>query len=277
MDIEQKFHEFKQVVREAGTIAKKYFDEGDTNCEIKGDKSVVTKVDMAIEAKLVEYIKANFPNDAIIGEEGGEHLGTSGFVWHIDPIDGTDNFLRKIAFCGISVARLGDTAEDSFGIVYNPITDQMFSSFLETEGGVFENERVCKITPEPLGGRYFLSVGPGKEPWMKPARYKIMERFGLSMGKGASLGCTAMELAYLSANRIDAYISFGLKSYDYAAGLFLAKAAGGVISVYEDGGWKLWSGNLKEFCSVHARTFFVSHPDVHQEMLANIGDIDALK
>ncbi|MBP7992903.1 MAG: hypothetical protein KAZ30_04640, partial [Candidatus Magasanikbacteria bacterium] len=103
--------------------------------------------------------------------------------------------------------------------------------------------------------------------------YKIMENFGLTMGKGTSLGCTAMELAYLSANRIDAYLSFGLKSYDYAAGLFLAKAAGAIISVYEDKTWKPWAGNLKEFCSIHARTFFVSHPAVHQEMLAVIGDI----
>lgn len=273
MTSEQKFHEFKEVVRNAGKIAREYFVAGDTNCEIKGDNSVVTEVDTAIEAQLIEYIKTNFPGDAIIGEEHGEHAGDSGFVWHIDPIDGTDNFLRKIAFCGISVARLGDSTEDSFGIVYNPITDQMFSSFLETDGGVFENERVCKITPEPLGGRYFLSIGPGKEKWMKPARYKIMENFGLTMGKGTSLGCTAMELAYLSANRIDAYLSFGLKSYDYAAGLFLAKAAGAVISVYEDKTWKPWTENLKEFCSIHARTFFVSHPAVHQEMLAVIGDM----
>ena len=272
MDTEQKFRAVENLIKEAGKIAYQYFDSGDTNCEQKNDGSVVTEVDKAIETKLVTYIKEHFPGDSIVGEEHGDHAGDSGFVWHIDPIDGTYNFLRKIPFCAISVARLGNTPEDSFGIIHNPITGQTFASFSETEGGVYENERICKLGAEPLGGGYILSVGRGREKWMKPVAYKIMEAFGLKYGRGTALGCAALELAYVAANRVDAFLTFGLKSYDYAAGLFLVKAVGGAISVFENDAWKLWDKNLKELCAEHNRTIFVSHPDVHQEMLETIGN-----
>lgn len=273
MNTEDKFHELKKVIREAGKIAYKFFDSEDTCNKQKIDGSVVTEVDVNIETVLLKHIKENFPDDAIVGEEHGDHAGTSGFVWHIDPIDGTDNFLRKIPFCGISVARLGDSAIESFGIVYNPLTQQMFSSFMETEGGVYENERICKLTADPLGGRYVVSMGSGKsEKWMKPASYALREGLGMKYGKSASYGCTALELSYIAANRIDAFLTFGLKSYDYAAGLFLVKAAGAVISVFEEGIWKSWTKNLKELCSKHERIIFTSHPDIHQDMLDFIGD-----
>ena len=272
MNTEEKFHKFKEVIKEAGKMAYKYFDSDDLSNEQKSDGSVVTEVDKNIETMLIKYINENFPGDAIVGEEQGEHVGKSGFVWHIDPIDGTDNFLRKIPFCAISVARLGDSAEDSFGIVYNPITQQMFSSFMETAGGVYENERVCKLTAEPLGGRYIIDIGRGREQWMKAASYALYEVLGMKYGRCSAYNCAALELSYVAANRIDAFLSYGLKTYDYAAGLFLVKAAGAAISVFEDGVWKLWTGNLKEFCSKHQRTFFVSHPDIHEGMLKFIGD-----
>ncbi len=273
LDIEKRFHELKKVIEETGKVAFKYFDADDISNEQKSDGTVVTKVDRNIETTLLEYIEETFPEDAIIGEEYGEHAGGSGFVWHIDPIDGTDNFLRKIPFCAISVARLGDSAEGSFGIVHNPITKQTFSSFLEIPGEVYENERVCNLTADSLGGKYVVTIGRStKEPWMKPASHALNEAIGMKYGKCTSYGCSALELAYIAANRIDAYLTYGLNSYDYAAGLFLVKAAGGAISVFEDHEWKLWKSNLKELCSQHGRILFTSHPNIHDGMLKFIGD-----
>lgn len=270
---QEQFHQFQDVVKEAGKIAYDYFYSPDTNNESKADGSVVTKIDKEIETILVTYIKEHFPDDAIVGEEHGVHEGNSGFVWHIDPIDGTDNFLRRIPFCAMSIARLGDTAEGSCAIVYNPITKQMFSSYLETLGDVYENEHLCNLTAESLGGKYVVALGRGtKEPWMKPSAYELYKGIGMKYGRATSYGCTALEFAYVAGNKIDAALTYGLYSYDYAAGLFLVKAAGGAISVFQDGAWKLWEGNLKELCAEHGRIIFASHPDTHDEMLDFIGD-----
>lgn len=270
MDITKEFEDLKKIIKKESAIAREYFDADNTDNTLKSDGSVVTEVDKNIETALLAYIKERFPGDAIVGEEHGEHEGTSGFVWHIDPIDGTDNFLRKIPFCAVSVARLGDTSEDSFAIIYNPITGQMFSSLMED--GTYENERLVNHTADSLGGRQIITLSAPSRDWMKASKSKLFEALSMHIGKGTSFGSCALELAYIAANRIDAQLTFELKSYDYAAGLFLVRAAGGAISVFEDGQWKRFDGPLKELCAEHKKTIFTSHPDVHDKILDFIGD-----
>ncbi len=271
MTTEEKFNDLKYIVEGIGKRAHDYFNSASVDNEQKADGSVVTEIDKAIERSIREYILVNFPDDTIIGEEQDTREGTSGYVWHVDPIDGTDNFLRKIPFFAISIARLGDTPAESFAIIHNPTTKQTFSTFMETEGGVFENEKICELSAEPLGGKLIMSVGRGGEPWMKKAFYPLSKKIGLKYGRCASYNCTALELAYVAANRIDAYLTYGLHTWDYAAGFFLVKAAGGAISVFENGEWQRWDKSIKELCSEHGRFIFTSHPDMHEEFLTEIG------
>lgn len=270
MNIEKEFTDIKQVIKDVSVIAREYFDSDSTQNEIKDDGSVVTEIDKNIETALLAHVKERFPEDSIVGEEHGNHEGTSGFVWHIDPIDGTDNFLRKIPFCCVSVARLGDGPEDSFGIIYNPITGQMFSSLMED--GTYENERITNLTADPLGGRLIIVLSAYSRDWMKIAKLKLFEGISMKIGKATSYSSCALELAYIAANRIDAQLTFGLNTYDYAAGLFLVKAAGGAISVFENGEWKRWEGSIKDLCNEHGKTIFSSHPDIHNEIIDFIGD-----
>lgn len=269
--IEKKYHALIAHLEVVGQIARDYFDSEDFSNEIKGDGSVVTHVDKTIELSLRHFITKHFPDDAIVGEEHDDTEGTTGFVWHIDPIDGTDNFLRKIPFFCISIARLGDTAEDSFGIIYNPVTRHTFASLMEN--GVYENERLGNLTAEPLGGKYTLSVGGGRrELWMKPALFRIQEAFAARFGRARDYGSTALHLAYLAAGRFDAFLTYGLNTYDYGAGFFLVRAAGGKISVFENNTWQEWTGSIKDLCDHHGKIIFASHTDIHTEILDFIGN-----
>jgi myo-inositol-1(or 4)-monophosphatase len=270
MTIEQKFHAVVALVEQVGTAAYEYFDADESRNELKADGSVVTRIDKAIEKEVVALVRTLFPEDTIIGEEGGSYEGTSGYVWHIDPIDGTDNFLRKIPFCAVSVARLGDTAEDSFGIVHNPITKQTYAALMDR--GVYEREKVQVINTDILGGRAVVSIGRGRESWMKSAAYNLQKSLGIHFGKCSVYNCTSLELAYIAANRIDGFLIFGLHSWDFAAGLYLIKAAGGVVSVYDDGAWYEWTKSLKELCSRHDRIIFASHAGIHKDAVAHIGN-----
>ncbi len=271
MNIEPQFHSLIEEIKLAGKVAHDYFVSDSIVNQQKTDGSVVTEVDKVIERRLRTWIEREFPDDAIVGEEEDGRAGASGFVWHIDPIDGTDNFLRKIPFCAISVARLGHDSEDSFGIVYNPLTEQLFSSLMEA--GTYENERVNNLTAEPLGGKLVIGLGRSrKASWMQPSAYKIQEAVGVKFGRCQPFNCTALELAYLSAGRIDGFLTFGLNSYDYAAGLYLVRAAGGMISVFENGEWKVFERSLKDLCAEHGKTIFASHPDIHCEIRDFIGN-----
>ena len=258
-------------IQNAGALAHAYFHSEDFSNEVKNDGSVVTHIDAKIEERLEKYVREHFPDDTIIGEEGEGHEGSSGYVWYIDPIDGTDNFLRKIPFCAISVARLGDSKEGSFAVVHNPMTEQTFSAFGEERA--YENEHPCTLTRDSLGGRLVISIGRGKEEWMKGAAYAMQHALGAKYGKCHAYGSTALEIAYVAANRIDAQLMMGLQPYDYAAGMFLVDSVEGAISIFEDGAWSLWEGTLKELCAKSPEASLVSHSDVHQDILESIGDI----
>ena len=270
MTIREQYEELIAAIETASVSARAYFDSNDFSNEQKDDGSVVTKIDQSIESAIRAFIQEHFPTDAIIGEEEADVPGTSGFVWHVDPIDGTDNFLRKIPFCAVSIARLGDSEEGSFAIVHNPITRHTFSAF-ESEGAK-ENEHPAVCYPEPLGGRYVVSIGQGRESWMRAARNQLIVALDKEFGKAAMYGCSALELAYVSAGRIDGTLTFGLSSYDYAAGLYLVRAAGGQISQYENKSWQPVTGSLKNLCTGHGKTLLVSHPHIHERLSSFIGD-----
>lgn len=271
MDIHEKFKLLEAEIQKVSKLAKDYFDSEDFSNESKDDGSVVTAIDKEVERVLRDFVGTHFPDDAIVGEEQENIAGTSGFVWHIDPIDGTSNFLRKIPFCAVSIARLGDTMEDSFAIVHNPITDHTFASMMDN--GVLENERISMCTAEPLGGIYMMTTGIiTREEWMKTAKINIQQALAREFGKHATFGCTALQLAYVAAGRMDGYFTMGLSTYDYAAGLYLVRAAGGAISVCEDGVWRLATESIKDICDEHGKILFVSHPDIHERALSTIGD-----
>jgi myo-inositol-1(or 4)-monophosphatase len=270
MTLKSKFESLITEIELAGQLAYQYFIDNESSNQQKADGSVVTAIDESIEERLVAYIRNHFPDDTIVGEEGEGYAGQSEFVWHIDPIDGTDNFLRRIPFCAISVARLGNSDKDSFAVIHNPITRQTFSSFMHE--GVYEKTIVHQITNEILGGRAIVAVTRGREVWMKTASYNIRKALGIRFGVGNSYGCCALEHAYVAANRLDGVLTFGLHTYDYAAGLYLIKSAGGIISVFDGMVWNEWKGDLKSLCANHGCTIFSSHQGIHADALALIGN-----
>jgi myo-inositol-1(or 4)-monophosphatase len=273
-NIEKEFHKLIEVIETAGVEARSYFyDQGNKN-EQKSDGSVLTEIDTKTEKVIRGFIAEYFPDDTIIGEEGDDVKGTSGFVWFIDPIDGTENFVRKIPFFSITATRLGPTPEDSLSIVHNPASGQTFASLMED--GVYENKNLMNLTADTIGGKYMINVTSGKgENWYKSARYSLLKGIGMKFGKSASLSSGLLEYAYVASGRIDGYLSLGLPAWDSAAGLYLVKAAGGAISKFEEGKWNRYVGPIRDFYGPsfnEQKIIFVSHPDIHQEVLDFVGD-----
>jgi myo-inositol-1(or 4)-monophosphatase len=274
MTTEAKFVLLKTELQSLSHTAREYFESDDFSNEQKTDGSNVTAVDEAVEKSIRSFITKHFPDDSIVGEEEESVEGSSGYIWHVDPIDGTDNFLRKIPFCAISVARLGDSDDETFAIVHNPITNLTFSSFCGAS--TCENEHLTNLAAEPLGGRFTVSISSRSDGTaMAKAKYNLIAGFAEAFGRCCAYGSCALEMAYVSAGRIDAFLTFGLSSWDYAAGAYLIRAAGGVISVYENGEWKEWTGTIKELCSTETRTILVSHRDVHQKVVDFVGELES--
>ncbi len=259
---------------ELGGLAREAFYGTHTGNTQKYDGSVVTEVDTTIEKKLKVFIREHFSEDAIYGEEEGFVPGTSDFVWVIDPIDGTDNFVRKVPFFAITIVRLGLQTEGTFSIIYNPASRQLFSSF---EGGpVYENGQVCLPLGNLVGGRSFVTVtgSNSSAPWIKMARQNIQKGLYQEFGKSGHYHSSLLEHAYVAAGRLDGMLQLEMNAWDSAAGVYLVQASGGTVSVLQDDTWIKHEGDIRELYGKDFSkkpTLFVSRPEIHEQAVSCIG------
>ncbi len=116
-----------EIARRAGKLTLEHFQRG-IDFERKADDSPVTVADRAAEQLLREAVRHAFPDDAIIGEEFGEHEGSSGYTWIFDPIDGTKSFISGVPLYGTMVG-VQHEGRCPIGVVYIPGLDEMLAKF----------------------------------------------------------------------------------------------------------------------------------------------------
>ncbi len=187
---------------------------------------LVTEMDQAIEAFLVGSILAVRPHDAIEGEEGSSRPGSSGVRWHIDPIDGTVNYVHGIpGFC-VSIAAEVDRALVA-GVVVSPLHGEVFTA---TRGG----GALCNDSPIRCSNSIDLAlalVGTGFS-YQSVRRTQQAEVLTHALPRVADIrrvGSAALDLCWVACGRYDGYFEAGLSTWDYAAGALIAAEAGAVV------------------------------------------------
>ena len=127
---EQRLHVAASVAREAGQLAARHFARlDDLGVERKGDRSVVSEADRAVETLIAGALRRAFPRDAVLGEEhGGRPAEAPGAcTWVVDPIDGTDCFVNGIPVWCVSIAAVAD-GEIELGVIYDPNARELFTA-----------------------------------------------------------------------------------------------------------------------------------------------------
>src|SRR3954451_700914 len=119
------------VAREAGTLLNDFARQR-IGFELKGDYDLVTAADRASEKLILDRLGAAFPDDSIVGEEGGRQHGSSDYTWYVDPLDGTTNFAHSFPVYNVSIG-VQKAGELVAGVVYDPTRDELFSA--ERGGG----------------------------------------------------------------------------------------------------------------------------------------------
>src|SRR5665213_482074 len=130
------------IARKAGDLASK-IREGDVGIEIKHDESPVKVADRQCEQLIVNELRAAFPDDGLLGEEGATRESTNGRKWIIDPIDGTRDFIRGTGAWSVLIG-LEEHAKMVAGFAYYPATGKMFSAALGE--GAFQDGRRIKAS-----------------------------------------------------------------------------------------------------------------------------------
>jgi myo-inositol-1(or 4)-monophosphatase len=194
---------------------------------MKGQNDFVTEIDMAAERDIIETIHKHYPNHAILGEETGS-TGDNEFVWIIDPLDGTTNFLHGFPQFAVSIA-VQRRGRIEHGVVYDPLRQELFTAS-RGEGAQMDGRRI-RVSGQLGLERALIGTGfPYRSNlhWLDAymAMLKAVTRQTAGIRRA---GSAALDLAYVAAGRLDGFWELGLAPWDTAAGSLLITEAGGMV------------------------------------------------
>jgi myo-inositol-1(or 4)-monophosphatase len=209
--------------------------------ERKDHNHFVTEVDRKAEQVIVETLLEAYPKHAILAEEGGA-TGDSEYVWIIDPLDGTTNYLHGVPQYCVSIA-LAHRGQITQAVVYDPNRNDLFTA---TRGsGAFLNDRRIRVSRTREMSDALICTGFPYQSFGKLDQYLGM--FAEVVKKSAGVrrpGAAALDLAYVACGRYDGFWELGLAPWDIAAGSLLIQEAGGLITDLQGDAGFMESGDL---------------------------------
>jgi|tagenome__1003787_1003787.scaffolds.fasta_scaffold20883832_2 myo-inositol-1(or 4)-monophosphatase len=192
---------------------------------------VVTEADRAAEELLRELLRADRPDDAVLGEEGGAQTGGSGLTWVVDPIDGTVNYLYGIPVYAVSVAVVvGNPADPGrwspvAGCVHNPATGETWTA----AGGLgahLDGEPLPVRLPPPPLEQALVATGFGYISGRRRAQARVVADLLPRVRDVRRIGVSSLDLCSVAAGRVDAYYERGLNPWDFAAAWLVGTESG---------------------------------------------------
>lgn len=188
---------------------------------------LVTEVDRACEAAILDVLCRAFPDHAVLAEESGAR-GSHEFLWLVDPLDGTTNFAHGYPQVSISIA-LRQGAQSVLGLVYDPLREETF--FARRGHGAFLNGRALQVTTtDRLDASLLASGFPYDRREHADFYLSFFKAFMLRTQGIRRAGSAALDLCWVAAGRVDGFWESKLKSWDTAAGALIVEEAGGRTS-----------------------------------------------
>jgi myo-inositol-1(or 4)-monophosphatase len=185
---------------------------------------LVSEIDLASERLIVDGLRAAFPDDGILGEEGADTPGTSGRRWVVDPLDGTRNYLSAGPWSVCLALQEGGT--DLVAVVHDPAADETFSA-ITGRGALLDGRRITASTTSSLAAA-LVAFSFNPSPATKRRVAGLIATLLPASGDMRRLP-SALNLAYLAAGRFDAGVLVDTKPWDVAAALLVAREAGVVL------------------------------------------------
>jgi len=222
----------------------------------KGNRDLVTEVDILCEEEVIRIIKKRFPDHQILAEESGASGGNSSpSKWIIDPLDGTINYAHGFPCYCVSIG-LEHEGEIIVGVVYNPNLDELFVA--EKGKGATLNSAPISVSTIPKLQDSLLVTGFTPEiVHSLDDNIDIFRDFMKASQAVRRPGSAAIDLCYTAMGRFEGFWELKLNAWDVAAGFLIMQEAGGKVT-------KLDGKPL----SVYDRQILASNGLVHDEMVA---------
>jgi myo-inositol-1(or 4)-monophosphatase len=227
-DLDLRLLTARAVAREAGMLARDYFSRrAQLEIERKGMQDLVSVADRAVEDLIRQRLSGAFPDDGLLGEEGGGAEPESGAgLWVIDPIDGTANFLRGMPYWSVALAYVVEQRVE-IGVTYDPVHDELF--WARRGGGAHRDQAPVRVSgaTDPqraiIGSTFTFKMGID-------GYVAIIEGILRAGSDHRRMGSTALMMCHVADGRLDGCVTGYCNSWDVIGGLLLVEEAVGIAS-----------------------------------------------
>lgn len=214
-----------KAARQAGNLMLRQINRLESlNVVEKARLDYASDVDAACEQEIIRELRRAFPRHAFLGEEGGQQ-GHSRFVWVIDPIDGTSNYLRGIPHFCVSIALL-ENGEPQHGVIFDPMRNELFTAS-RGAGALLNDRRIRVAQRNGLDGCLVATGFAPRERRRVRQQLAAVEAILTEAEDIRRAGSAALDLAWTACGRHDGYFEAGIRPWDVAAGVLLVREAGG--------------------------------------------------
>ena len=195
----------------------------------KAPNDFVTEVDHAAEAAIIDTLLSAYPGHGILAEESGSARGArdSEYVWIIDPLDGTTNFIHGLPTYAVSIG-LAFRHQIQQAVVYDPARNDLF--FASKGRGAFLNDRRLRVSKRTRMADALIGTGfPFRKGDDLSHYLRVLETVMKSCAGVRRPGAAALDLCYVAAGWYDGFFETGLSPWDVAAGSLIVTEAGGLV------------------------------------------------
>jgi len=232
----------------AGTVLLERWP-AEREVRVKGFRDIVTEADVAAQATIIERLKGDFPDHAILAEEGGAPYSGAGDLcptWVVDPLDGTTNYAHRLPNWSVAIG-LVYGSEARVGVVHDPLRSLVFwaergrGAYLSRAGGPAERLEVSRT--ERFASAV-VAVDWARDDDVRRETVRTFDKVALACTSVRSLGSACLAAAYLAAGWLDAYFHFALQPWDMAGPGLIVAEAGGRLTTPEGEPWQVGQPRL---------------------------------
>ena len=244
-----------KAARKAGKASLRYYGNVG-KLKYKEPRSIVTKADILSEKIIMEAVRKKFPSHSFLTEESGQIKKDSEYLWIVDPIDGTTNFVSGLGNFAVCIA-LAKNNEVLMGAVYDPCPDNMY--FAEKGKGAFLNNKKIRVSKKKELKDVILAFNlPSNEKISSDTLILLSKIYGNFRGI-RNFGAAALNMCYLAEGKFDAYFTKSIKAWDVAAAKLIVEEAGGKVTNFDGGKWELKDTQI-----------IASNKNLHNQLMASL-------
>lgn len=243
IDYKSLCEQVQQIARETGNFIRGERTKiSGKDVELKSAASLVTYVDKTAESHIVSALKEIIPESGFVAEEGTASNKGEKYMWFVDPLDGTTNYIHGISPHSVSIA-LKEGEELVLGVVYEIGLNELFYAWKGSPA--FLNGKEIKVNTASESEDTLIGTGFPYYDFKRVDDYISAMKHLMKNTRGLRrLGSAAVDLSYVATGRFDAFFEHALHAWDVAAGVFILQQAGGKVSDFNGGDNWLFGGEI---------------------------------